>query len=63
MSVQLFSHGNPQSELNIRRRSNALRDTNPDSSIVFVPKEWIDRNPAIKKAVEELDWLQVEKHQ
>ena len=58
---KLFTHGDPQSELNVQRRLNFLR-SRPGRGVVYVPKSWVDRDLAMKKAVEELDWLRVEEH-
>jgi len=54
----LFTHGDPQSELNVQRRLNVLR-SGCGRGVVYVPKSWVDRDLAMKKAVEELDWLRV----
>ena len=59
--VKLFTHGDPQSELNVQRRLNFLR-SRPGRGVVYVPNSWVDRDLAMKKAVEELDWLRVEEH-
>ena len=59
--VKLFTYGDPQSELNVQRRLNFLR-SRPGRGVVYVPKSWVDRDLAMKKAVEELDWLRVEEH-
>ena len=58
---KLFTHGDPQSELNVQRRLNFLR-SRPGRGVVYVPKSWVDRDLAMKKGVEELDWLRVEEH-
>ena len=59
--VKLFTHGDPQSELNVQRRLNFLR-SRPGRGVVYVPKSWVDQDLAMKKGVEELDWLRVEEH-
>mgnify|MGYP000465751879 CR=1 FL=1 len=56
---KLFTVGDPQSELNVQRRINFLR-SRPGRGVVYVPKSWVDRDLALKKAVGDLDWLQVE---
>jgi hypothetical protein len=58
---KLFTVGDPQSELNVQRRLNFLR-SGCARGVVYVPKSWVDQDLAMKKAVEELDWLRVEKH-
>jgi len=55
----LRSFGDPNSELNIQRRLQWLRERTGSDGIVFIPKYLVDQDPAMKKAVEELDWLQL----
>ena len=58
--VTVFSHGDSRSELNVQRRLNYLREIETDGSgSVPIPKSWLE-DPAMKKAVAELDWLHVE---
>jgi hypothetical protein len=56
---KLFTVGDPQSELNVQRRLNFLR-SRPGRGVVYVPKSWVDQDLAMKKGVEDLDWLRVE---
>ena len=58
----LQSFGDPQSELNVQRRLQWLREVSP-GGLVHVPKWMVEQDPAMKRAVEELDWLCLkEKH-
>ena len=54
----LRSFGDPNSELNVQRRLQWLRERS-GSGVVFIPKYPVDQDPAMKKAVEELDWLRL----
>ena len=55
----LGSHGDPYSELNVQRRLQWLRERS-GGGLVFISKDLVDRDPAMKKAVEELDWMRLE---
>ncbi len=55
----LGSFGDPQSELNVQRRLQWLREVSP-GGLVHVTKWMVEQDPAMKKAVEELDWLTLE---
>ena len=54
----LRSFGDPNSELNVQRRLQWLREVSGGGPI-FISKSRVDRDPAMKKAVEELDWLRL----
>ena len=58
--ASLSSIGDPNSEINVQRRLNFLRQVTPGGT-VFVPKRWVDDDPAFAQAVLELDWLQIER--
>lgn len=59
--TKLGSIGDPMSELEIRRRLNFLKEANTDSGgVVFLPKWMVEADPALQRAVEELDWLKVQ---
>ena len=55
----LGSFGDPNSELNVQRRLQWLREVSGGGPI-FISRSHVDRDPAMKKAVEELDWLCLE---
>lgn len=48
------------SEVNIARRLQFLRESSTGGT-VFIPESWVKEDPAFQQAVEELDWLRVEK--
>jgi hypothetical protein len=52
--------GDPMSELNIQRRLQWWRERNP-AGIIRVPQRWVDSDPALQRALEELDYVQLEK--
>jgi len=52
--------GDPMSELNIQRRLNWWRERTP-AGIIRVPQEWVDSDPALQRALDELDYVQLEK--
>ena len=54
----LGSFGDPNSELNVQRRLQWLRER-PGTGLVFITKDHVDQDPAMKRAVEELDWLRL----
>ena len=58
----LGSFGDPLSELNVQRRLRFLRGC-PGRGTVFIPKSWVERDPALAQAVKELDWLRIEEPQ
>ena len=60
--TSLGSIGDPMSELNIQRRLQYLRERNP-AGIIRYPKEWVDEDPALQRAIAELDYVQLSKHQ
>ena len=55
----LHEFGDPMSELNVQRRLQWLRERTGGDGIVFVPKDVVEADPAMKKAVEELDWMRL----
>ena len=58
----LGSIGNPMSDLNVQRRLRFLRESEiSHDGIVFIPESWVKNDPALQTAVQELDWLQIEK--
>ena len=57
--TSLASVGDPFSEINIQKRLNFLRESSSGGT-VYVPKSWIEKDPALQRAVQELDWLRVE---
>ncbi|MCP4480596.1 MAG: hypothetical protein GY818_21125 [Planctomycetaceae bacterium] len=57
---RLSSIGDPMSELNIQRRLQWLRECNP-AGIIRFPKDWVDEDPALQRAIEELDYVQLER--
>ena len=46
-------------EQNDRNRLQFLREAEGDG-VVYIPQSWVDRNPVMRQAVEELDWLKIE---
>ena len=54
----LISIGDEMSELNIQRRLQWLRETDPECDIYFT-QELFNKDPAIRRAIEELHWLKV----
>ena len=59
MMTKLASTGDPKSELNIRRRLQRLRERTV-GGFAYIPESWINADPALQRAVKELDWLKVE---
>lgn len=60
--TSLAESGDPMSEINVMRRLNFLRESSV-RGIVFVPERWVKADPAMAKAVQELDWLKIAKPQ
>ena len=58
--TRLGSIGDPMSELNIQRRLQWWRERRP-AGIIRVPQEWVDKDPALQRALEELDYVQLER--
>lgn len=62
--TKLGSIGEPMSELEIQRRLKRLREaTNGRNGTVFLPKWMVEADPALQRAVKELDWLRVQEPQ
>jgi len=64
MKGSLKSIGDPMSELNIRRRIEYLRARDKETDgdgVVYLPEAWIKADPALQWAVQNLDWLKIEK--
>ena len=55
----LGSIGDPMSELNIQRRLQWWRERNP-AGIIRVSQEMADKDPAVRRALLELDYVQLE---
>ena len=59
--TKLVSTGDPQSELEIQRRIQWLREQVVlRGAVVTLPQSVIDRDPALQRMIGELDWLRVE---
>ena len=58
----LSSIGDPLSELNVQRRLNFLRES-CGGGVVIVPTHWLKGDPALQRAVRNLDWLKTKTHQ
>ena len=54
----LGSIGDPMSELNIQRRLQWLRESDPNT-ITYFDEETVKADPALQRAVQELHWLRV----
>ena len=52
--------GDPMSELNIQRRLQWWRECDPPKPI-RVSQEMVDRDPALQRAMAELDYIQLER--
>ena len=50
--IKLEEYGDPQSELNIQRRLRWLR-AHRGGGFSMPPQEWIDRDPALRRDLEE----------
>jgi len=61
-NTPLGSIGDPLCETNVQRRLRFLRGCTGGGT-VFIPKSWVDDDPAIAQAVKELDWLRIEEPQ
>ena len=61
--MKLKAIGDPMSELNIRRRFRYISELKPPSGILRLNGEWVKDDPALQKAVRELDWVTVRKPQ
>ena len=58
--TKLGAIGDPMSELNIQRRLQWWRECDP-AGIIKVSQEMVDNDPATRRAVEELDYVQIRK--
>ena len=58
--TSLTEIGDPLSELNCMRRLNFLRESTV-GGVVYIPESWVKTDPAMAKAVQELDWLKIAK--
>ena len=54
----LASTGNPEQDA--RNRLQFLREST-SVGVVYIPQSWVTKDPAMAQAVQELDWLRVEK--
>ncbi len=54
------NYGDPLSELNVQRRLKIMREMNEHGRCgkVVIMQYLVDRDPALQRAVEELDWLE-----
>ena len=50
--------GDPMSEINIQRRLQWLRERDP-GKFVYFSEELVNKDPALQRALLELDWLKV----
>lgn len=50
----------PNCEFRVQRRLRFYRNIRPNGGVVFIPKSWVAKDPALAQAVQELDWLQIE---
>lgn len=61
MTLKYASHGDPLSELNVQRRLQLLRDSqSAGDGVVYLPESLVTADPALERAVAELDWLRIE---
>ena len=58
--TNLGSIGDPMSELNIQRRLQWWRECAP-AGIIRVSQEMVNRDPALQRAILELDYVQLER--
>ena len=58
--TKLGSIGDPMSELNIQRRLQWWRERDPPKPI-RVSQEMVDADPALQRAMAELDYIQLER--
>jgi len=59
--TSLGSIGDPMSELNIQRRLQWLRECDP-AGIIRVSQEMANKDPAVRRALAELDHVQLRRH-
>jgi len=59
---RLFTGLDQMSEESIQNRLDFLRDA-AGGGDVHVPNSWVEEDPAMRQAVEELDWLHIEEPQ
>jgi hypothetical protein len=60
--TKLGGIGDPMSELNILRRLNWWRECDP-AGFITVSQDMVNEDPALQRAVLELPFLRIEKHQ
>ncbi len=58
--ASLCGIGDPMSELNIQRRLQWWHECNP-AGIIRVSQEMANKDPAVRRALEELDYVQLER--
>ena len=56
--TKLGSVGDPMSELNIQRRFNWMREL---GHVLYVFQDMVNKDPAVRRALEELDYVQLER--
>ena len=57
--TNLGSIGDPMSELNIQRRLQWMRELD---RILYVTEEMANKDPAVRRAIEELDHVRLRRH-
>jgi hypothetical protein len=63
--TKLGGIGDPMSELNIQRRLNWWRERERErepAGIIYVSQDMVNKDPALQRALAELDYVQIERH-